>query len=97
MTSSRPSVVGTCTSIICMVANFSKALRAVSRDAVPTFLPAGPLPRGIATTDRKGRFKLAGLPEGKVAIEAYLADFGRGRAEDVPVRAGRVTGAATRW
>lgn len=63
----------------------------VARDAVPTFLPAGPLPRGIVLTDRKGRFKLGGLPEGKVALEAYLADFGRGHADDVPVRAGRVT------
>jgi protocatechuate 3,4-dioxygenase beta subunit len=63
----------------------------VARDAVPTYLSAGPLPRGIVATDRKGRFKLGGLPEGKVALEAYIADLGRGRAEDVPVRAGRTT------
>ncbi|MFT3773617.1 MAG: carboxypeptidase regulatory-like domain-containing protein [Minicystis sp.] len=63
----------------------------VARDVVPTYLPAGPLPRGIAATDRKGRFKLGSLPEGKIAIEAYFADLGRGRAEDVVVRAGRTT------
>lgn len=63
----------------------------VARDAVPTFLPAGPLPRGIVTTGKKGRFKLGSLPAGKVALEAYLADLGRGRVEDVVVRAGRTT------
>jgi protocatechuate 3,4-dioxygenase beta subunit len=63
----------------------------VAEDAVPTYLPAGPLPRGIVLTDRKGRFKLGGLAEGKVALEAYFSDLGRGRAEDVPVRAGRTT------
>lgn len=63
----------------------------VARDAVPTYLPAGPLPRGIVATDRKGRFKLGGLPAGKVVIEAYTADRGRGRADDVVVRAGRTT------
>jgi Carboxypeptidase regulatory-like domain/PDZ domain len=63
----------------------------VARDAVPTYLPFGPLPRGVVATDRRGRFKLGGLPEGKVALEAYFSDLGRGRAEDVVVRAGRST------
>ena len=36
MITSRPSVVGKCTSIICIVANFSKALRAVSPGASDT-------------------------------------------------------------
>ena len=63
----------------------------VAEDAVPTYLPAGPMPRGIVLTDRKGRFKLGGLPEGKVALEAYFADLGRGRVDDVAVRAGRTT------
>ena len=30
---------------------------------VPTYLPLGPLPRGIVATDRRGNFKLGGLPE----------------------------------
>jgi hypothetical protein len=63
----------------------------VARDAVPTFLPLGPLPPGVVATDRNGRFKLGGLPEGKVSLEGYFADVGRGRAEDVVVRAGRTT------
>jgi hypothetical protein len=63
----------------------------VARDAVPTFLPLGPLPPGVVATDRRGRFKLGGLPEGKVSLEAYFADVGRGRTEDVVVRAGRTT------
>lgn len=63
----------------------------VARDAVPTYLPVGPLPRGIVATDREGRFTLSGLPEGTVALEAYAADLGRGAAEGVTVRAGRTT------
>jgi len=63
----------------------------VAQDAVPTYLPYGPLPPGIVATDRAGRFKLGGLPEGKVALEAYVADLGRGRIEDILVRAGRST------
>ena len=63
----------------------------VARDAVPTYLPFGPLPRGIAATDRRGRFKLGGLPEGKVALEAYFSDVGRGRSDEITVRAGRTT------
>ena len=63
----------------------------VARDAVPSYLPFGPLPRGVVVTDRHGRFKLGGLPDGKVALEAYFSDLGRGRSEDVTVRAGRIT------
>jgi hypothetical protein len=63
----------------------------VARDAVPTYLPAGPLPRGIAAADRNGHFKLGGLPDGTVTLEAYFADLGRGRVDGVVVRAGRTT------
>lgn len=63
----------------------------VGRDGVPTYLPLGPLPRGIAATDRDGRFTLGGLPEGRITLEAYFADLGRAVIEDVPVRAGRTT------
>lgn len=63
----------------------------VGRGGVPTYLPLGPLPRGIVATDRDGRFTLGGLPEGKVKLEAYFADLGRAVIEDVPVRAGRTT------
>ena len=63
----------------------------VARDAVPSYLPLGPLPPGIVVTDRQGRFVLGGLPEGTVTLEAYTADRGRGNVEGVPVRADRTT------
>jgi hypothetical protein len=63
----------------------------VARDAVPTYLPVGPLPRGIVAADRHGRFKLGGLPEGSVTLEAYASDLGRGQVDGVSVRAGRTT------
>ena len=63
----------------------------VARNAVPSYLPLGPLPPGIVVTDRQGRFVLGGLPEGDVTLEAFTADRGRGAAENVPVRADRTT------
>jgi hypothetical protein len=63
----------------------------VARDAVPTYLPMGPLPAGIVVTDREGGFTLRGLPEGEVTLEAYIADLGRGWIDAVPVRASRTT------
>lgn len=67
----------------------------VARDSVPAFLPLGPLPPGIATTDREGRFTLRGLPEGEVTLAALAADQGRGFLDGVPVRAGRTTSRVT--
>ena len=63
----------------------------VGRGGVPTYLPLGPLPKGIVATDRDGRFTLGGLPEGHVTLEAYFADLGRASIDDVTVRAGRTT------
>jgi membrane-associated protease RseP (regulator of RpoE activity) len=63
----------------------------VGRATVPTYLPLGPLPKGIVATDRDGRFTLGGLPEGNVKLEAYFADLGRASVDEVPVRAGRTT------
>jgi hypothetical protein len=63
----------------------------VGYGGVPTYLPVGPLPRGLAQTDGDGRFQLDDVPEGEVTIEAYSAALGRGRAERVVVRAGRTT------
>jgi hypothetical protein len=63
----------------------------VARDAVPSYLPLGPLPPGIVVTDREGRFTLGGLPEGNVILEAYTADRGRAQSEPIPVRADRTT------
>ncbi len=67
----------------------------VGRDKVPTFLPVGPLPPGIVSTDKKGRFTIGGLPEGEVRLEAYAAELGRGAIEGVSVRAGRTTSRVT--
>jgi protocatechuate 3,4-dioxygenase beta subunit len=63
----------------------------VARDRVPTYLPLGPLPPGVVTTDRDGRFQLGGLPEGTAILEAYSADLGRAESQPVQVRAGRTT------
>ena len=63
----------------------------VAKDAVPTYLPLGPLPRGIVVSGKDGTFVLGGLPEGKVTLEAYSVDGGRGVAENVEVRAGHTT------
>ena len=63
----------------------------VARDHVPTWLPVGANPEGVAVTDAQGRFSLAQIPEGTVALEAYAPDVGRGRAEGVRVTSGRTT------
>lgn len=63
----------------------------VALDAVPTFLPMGRLPYGIVTTDKEGKFVLPGLPEGKVTLEAYSPDLGRGDLDEVEITAERTT------
>lgn len=63
----------------------------VAVGAVPTYLPLGPLPPGVVTTDRDGRFVLEGVREGQTTLEAFFGDLGRGWAEGVEVRGGRTT------
>ena len=63
----------------------------VARDAVPSYLPLGPLPPGVVVTDREGRFTLTGLPEGDVTLEAYIQDRGRVQVDNIPIRADRTT------
>lgn len=63
----------------------------VALDAVPTFLPMGRLPYGIVTTDKDGKFVLGGLPEGKVSLEAYSPDLGRGDLDEVEITAEHTT------
>lgn len=58
--------------------------------AVPTYLPLGPLPPGITSSDKEGRFVLKNVPDGDVDIEAYSLDMGR-NAVSVKVRAGDTT------
>jgi hypothetical protein len=57
---------------------------------VPTYLPLGPLPPGVTSTDKEGRFVLKNVPEGDTAVEAYSLEMGR-NAVDVKVRAGDTT------
>jgi hypothetical protein len=52
----------------------------VGRDRAPTWLRLGSNPPGLAITDDHGRFRLDGLPEGLVTLEAYAPDVGRARA-----------------
>jgi len=54
----------------------------------PSYLPAGPLPRGVAVTDANGAFSLQGLPSGATTIDVFSTDHGRGSAK-VEVRANR--------
>ncbi|PIE06316.1 MAG: hypothetical protein CSA75_00175 [Sorangium cellulosum] len=63
----------------------------VAKDEVPEYLPVGPLPPGVVTTNERGEFRLAGLPEGDLNLEAYAPSVGRGKEEKVTVRKGRTT------
>ena len=58
---------------------------------VPAYLPAGTLPSGMAITDAKGRFSLTGVQPGKLDVEAYAPDVGRGFVRAVLVQSGRET------
>jgi membrane-associated protease RseP (regulator of RpoE activity) len=65
----------------------------VAEGQVPVYLAVGATPPGVAVDDAHGRFRLGELAEGSITIAAYAADRGRGRAEHVPVIAGRTTDA----
>jgi len=64
----------------------------VAAGVVPAYLPAGTLPPGMAVTDAKGRFVLTGLAPGKVELEAYAPDVGRGSAHANVVAGRNATG-----
>jgi hypothetical protein len=59
----------------------------VAAGRVPTYLPLGPLPPGVAHTDGLGRFVLKDLEPGATSIEAFKAGWGRSALENVEVRA----------
>lgn len=63
----------------------------VGLGGVPTYLPVGRLPYGVAQTNVDGVFSLGSVPEGSVLLEAYSPELGRGRLDGIEVRAGRVT------
>lgn len=50
----------------------------VAVERAPSYLPAGPLPRGVAVTDARGAFVLQGLRAGALLLDAYSPDRGRG-------------------
>lgn len=62
----------------------------VALGIAPSFLPAGPLPAGLAVTDAQGGFRLDAVAPGSQQLEAYAADVGRGNAV-ASVTAGRAT------
>jgi S1-C subfamily serine protease len=47
----------------------------------PSYLPAGPLPRGVAVTDASGGFSLQGLRSGVLTLDAFSPERGRGSAK----------------
>jgi hypothetical protein len=63
----------------------------VSKDQVPEYLPVGPLPPGVVVTDEKGKFRLGGLAEGEITLEAFAPGIGRGKEERIAVRKERTT------
>ncbi len=63
----------------------------VGKDSVPTYLPVGATPSGMALTDAKGQFRLGELAAGNVTLEAYAPDVGRARVGGVRVTSGRTT------
>jgi len=67
----------------------------VAAGVVPAYLPAGALPSGMALSDAKGKFKLTGVAPGKVDVEAYAPDVGRGITANVVVHSGRDTTGVT--
>jgi hypothetical protein len=58
---------------------------------VPTYLPEGALPFGMALCDARGEFVLQGVRPGTQRLSAYAPGFGRGNVDAVEVVAGRST------
>ena len=67
----------------------------VGKDRVPTYVPSTSHDTSFAITGAGGRFRLGGLEEGAVTLEAYAPDVGRGRVSGVAVTAGRTTSGVT--
>lgn len=47
----------------------------------PSYLPPGALPRSVAVTDAGGAFTLQGLKSGRLTLEAFSPEHGRGSAQ----------------
>lgn len=63
----------------------------IAQDHAPTFTAAGRNPEGMAVSDAKGHFRLGGLSEGTVTLEAYAPEAGRGRTTLQSLTRGRPT------
>ncbi|MEM9696619.1 MAG: carboxypeptidase regulatory-like domain-containing protein, partial [Myxococcota bacterium] len=61
----------------------------VSTGRVPTYLPVGPAPLGVAETNSEGWFELAGLALGPATVQAYKRGYFRSEV-DMAVRGDRV-------
>jgi len=59
----------------------------VGKDHVPTYLPVNGTDTSFAVTDVRGRFRLGGLEDGVVTLEAYAPDVGRARVESLRISA----------
>ena len=60
----------------------------VGKDHVPTYVPAISRDASFAVTDARGQFRLGGLEDGVITLEAYAPDVGRARVGGVRVTAG---------
>ncbi|MEO8906265.1 MAG: carboxypeptidase regulatory-like domain-containing protein [Polyangiaceae bacterium] len=58
---------------------------------VPSYVPAGKLPRGAVLTDSDGHFLLSGVHPGSATISAVSSVSGRGSARAVEVSSGHTT------
>lgn len=60
----------------------------VAIGVVPSFLPQGTLPAGMAVTDAAGEFSLEGVEPGRPLVSAYAPGIGRGSVRLPGVEAG---------
>jgi hypothetical protein len=67
----------------------------VGENFVPTYVPEGALPAGMALSDSNGDFVLRGLKPGPRRLSAYAPGVGRGSVDAVEVVAGRSAGSVT--
>ncbi len=67
----------------------------VGENFVPTYVPEGALPAGMALSDSSGEFVLRGLKPGPRRLSAYAPGVGRGSVDAVEVVAGRSVSGVT--
>jgi len=70
---------------------FNHAGARVAVERVPSYLPAGALPAGLAVSDANGHFLLRRVHPGSITVAAAASSIGHGSARDVAVTGGRTT------